>query len=139
MTVQHGTGLARVNNVPDHRMPQASSVGWSPWRSLSSSLLLSGFVAVVEVGLIVAKAVDLLDVVEDGGLVVRLILGPVVGLRVGGDVDDLFALSNFLVFGSVQEKKMCQGRLCPQVKKNFSLFFFTFILGSSLGLFVMCR
>ena len=84
MTVQLGTVLARVDDIPDHRRPRVSRVGWSPLRLLSSllsSLLsLPGIAAAVEVSLLVAKAVDLLNVVEDAGLIVGLVLSLVISL-----------------------------------------------------------
>ena len=62
-----------------------------------------------EVGLLVAKAVGLLDVVGDGGLVVGLLLGHVVGLRVGGDADDLLALRNFWFLVQFKRKNVSKG------------------------------
>ena len=80
MTVQLGTVLARVDDIPDHRRPRASRVGWSPLRLLSSLLSLPGIAAAVEVSLLVTKAVDLLNVVEDAGLIVGLVLSLVISL-----------------------------------------------------------
>ena len=62
-----------------------------------------------KVSLLVAKAVSLLDVVGDGGLVVGLILGHVVGLRVGGDADDLLALRNFWFLVQFKRKNVSKG------------------------------